>query len=527
MRVIGRRVDEDRPPDIKGLEVKMIPLALLTTAARASNFLVIVADDLGASKVEGFADPASTSFYLPETPTLDALRGAGVSFTNAWADPVCSPTRAALHSGFPGARTGIGDVLRDASPGLDDGSWVTLAELAHAAGYQTGAFGKWHIGTEGSGGTLDWELAETDPPITLNERPHPVGAGFRTYVGDLDGVMAAYDGWTRVSYPGVGGTGTADLAWSTDNVDDVVTEEATSWISDQDDDWFAMVNYYSPHSQMANGVYTLDALDASCPGDARLVDGNVTDENGDGRTNDDSEMLVYLSLVECMDARLATLLGGIDPTVLADTTIVFMGDNGTPGRVLEGEYADAGPRTENGKGSVYETGVRVPMILTDGETWQDLMAGNPLTSDVYPTPGVEFTTPIHTMDLHDTLLGAMGIDSDRFGTGTSRDASRWIASGTEPTITFPAGIYTEFFNDDWDTGIGGLDDAAAAAYRSGSWKLVVNADDGGSCVTLELYDLATDPYERTDVAADNEPTVTSLYAVVQAFGIAWLPTTTC
>lgn len=496
---------------------------LLLPTAHATNVLFIIADDLGASKINGFTDPASTAYYLPNTPAIDDLRTAGITFTDAWANPECSPTRAGLHTGYPAYVNGVGEALGPADEvdyQIIDSAYVTLAESSRAAGVKTAAFGKWHIGTPGSLATTDWELTASDPDQTVLEKPHPVQAGFQTYVGDLSGIVAAYDGWSVVAYPGSSGAGSTDQYWETANADDVLVDEATNWINGWSvgDSWLAMVNFYSPHSEAPLGPYATSDYDASCPSP-----GAATDLNGDGSTGDDTEKLVYQTLVECTDARIHSLLSGITPALLEDTVIVFMGDNGAPESVLEGEYADAGTRTANGKGSVYESGVRVPLITTDGETWLQVQNGQPLTSDVYPNPGDTFDTPVTTTDMHDTAMGFL--EASRGLTTFSRDIGPYLATATVPVVRPPNGIYTEYFNVDWATT--SLSDDSAAAFKSGTWKLVMNVESGGTCISRQLYDLSTDPYERTDVAGSNAAKVTSLYSAVTAKGIPWLPTTIC
>ncbi len=496
-------------------------LLALCLPAFATNVLVIVADDLGADKIEGFTDPASPADYLPSTPTLDDLRAGGITFTDAWANPVCSPTRASLHTGQPAYVHGIGYALSTGEAGLNDATWATLGEGAQAAGYATGAFGKWHIGALGNGGTTDWELAAGDPSITRMERPHPAGAGFDAYVGDLDGIMSDYDAWTRVTYPGSSGVNSSDLEWDTDPVEDVIVDEAINWIGAQTGDWFAMVNFYAPHTKGGHGVYDADELYSTCPGDACVDAGTCPDMNGDGDTDDDVARIVYANLVECMDDRIETLLAGIPDLVLEDTVVVFMGDNGTPEDVLEGEYADAGSRPANGKESVYETGVHVPMIVTDGESWLDVIAGRPPSSDIYPNPGDTYEGPTTTTDIHDTALGWMEGVPRRYTTTFSRDLTGALAAGA--TLVLPARRCTAW-TEVYDTP--SVDDAAAAC-RSGDWKLVMDVDAGGTCVIHELYDLSTDPFEHSDVSATNSVIVTALWNDVLSKGIGWLPTVVC
>ena len=79
------------------------------------NVLLIIADDLGNDMLAGFNEYEIN----PLTPTLDSLRASGISFTNVWSSPICSPTRAGLISGQYGFRTGVlnaGDKLDESTP---------------------------------------------------------------------------------------------------------------------------------------------------------------------------------------------------------------------------------------------------------------------------------------------------------------------------------------------------------------------------------------------------------------------------
>ena len=128
--------------------------AVVCGAAPPPNLVFILADDLG------WADLPAYGNRFNEAPHLDALAGQGMRFVNAYAAqcPVCSPTRASIQSGQAPARVGIIDFIpghwrpfeqvvvpRNRTQYLP-GDVVTLAEALKGAGYQSGYFGKWHLG---------------------------------------------------------------------------------------------------------------------------------------------------------------------------------------------------------------------------------------------------------------------------------------------------------------------------------------------------------------------------------------------
>ena len=127
-----------------------------TPAPARPNVLLILADDLGASDLPCYGNP------FHETPHLDRLAREGLRFTQFYAGPVCSPTRANLQSGQDQARFGITQHipghrrpyarLRDPQvPAQLPLEVVTFAEALRGAGYATGYFGKWHLGGAGFG----------------------------------------------------------------------------------------------------------------------------------------------------------------------------------------------------------------------------------------------------------------------------------------------------------------------------------------------------------------------------------------
>ena len=78
------------------------------------NILLLIADDYGVDKASLY----NTSGATPPTPVIDSMRDHGVLFENAWANPICSPTRATMLTGRYGFRTGIGTVVTGAQPGI-------------------------------------------------------------------------------------------------------------------------------------------------------------------------------------------------------------------------------------------------------------------------------------------------------------------------------------------------------------------------------------------------------------------------
>lgn len=188
--------------------------AAAAPGASAKNYLLFIADDLGRDKVRAyeadFPGYAAAAQWLPQTNTIDSLASQGLRFTRAWANPVCSPTRASLQAGLhPHREHMILSPLRENEAGLNPDKIPTpmLAESFSSRGYDTGYFGKWHIGTADA--TLPIPGTGT-PEGTFTVEPHPSRLGWDRFFGTLEGEIHNYTDWTRVSWFKTGEGSVAD-----------------------------------------------------------------------------------------------------------------------------------------------------------------------------------------------------------------------------------------------------------------------------------------------------------------------------
>src|SRR5690349_13600239 len=116
------------------------------SASTSPNILLIIADDYGADS-SSLYNSTALGASLPPTPNIEALARIGVLFQNAYANPICSPTRACLMTGRHGFRTGVGDVIMGAGSPTLTAAEMTLPEAlatGTAGRYQMAQFGKWH-----------------------------------------------------------------------------------------------------------------------------------------------------------------------------------------------------------------------------------------------------------------------------------------------------------------------------------------------------------------------------------------------
>jgi arylsulfatase A-like enzyme len=315
-----------------------------TAVGGAENVLIVVLDDVGVDKVSGWGlHPAA-----PATPRLDALAAAGVRFDRAYAEPSCSPTRAALLTGRHPSRTAVGRWIdpRPDLAGLPDAE-VTLAEALKQApdDWATAAIGKWHLSVFAGG----------SPELDPNRQ------GFDTFRGILgnpnmastsDGQPRGHDHWERV----VDGTITWEDRWLTS----VQVDDALEVAAGLPEPWLLYVGLSAAHSP-----WTVP------PG---LPTGGTDAER-------------FARIVTHLDGELGRLLDGLPEP--ARTTVIVLSDNGTPGEVVTPPWDPA-----RAKGMLYEAGVRVPLIV----------AGPRVAS-----PGSVSTALVHVTDLFSTVLDVAGL----------------------------------------------------------------------------------------------------------------------
>jgi arylsulfatase B len=289
-----------------------IPLGQDIAALKAApNIVVIVADDFGVDMLNAYAEGASP----PCTPNVDALASQGMLFRNAWTNPVCSPTRAALLTGRHGFRTGVGTPVGTNEAGLPL-SEVTLPEML--LGYESTCVGKWHLS-----GNLGLD--------------HPRDQGFDHFAGFIRGAVQDYFQWPKV----VNGSPQGSSTYSTTDIAD----EAVSALGTMQEPWFLQVNFNAPHSPFHVPPTSL------CPGLPCTHNwcGNLP-------TNPTNAELGK-AMVEAMDTELGRILARIEQ-VDPNAYVVFMGDNGTPAQLSEFPFL-----ANHAKGTMYEGGVNVPLIV--------------------------------------------------------------------------------------------------------------------------------------------------------------------
>jgi arylsulfatase A-like enzyme len=474
-----------------GLLVRRITVCLLATLApaglartpvpalaRPPNLILILADDLGQRDLGCYG----SSFY--ETPYLDRLAAEGLRFTDAYAAaPVCSPTRSALMTGQSPARTRNSDFF-GATNGFRDGippdyhaerdarfpagrAWqrdrilwpapylerlasehTTLAEALRESGYATLHAGKWHLGPEGS-----WP----------EDHGFEVNRGGWTQGGPYGGkqFFSPYENPRLANGP------------DGEHIADRLAEECARFIdSHSDRPFFINLWFYDVHIPLMAKPALVAKYEAKR---RRLGLQPLFGKEPPGEVRLNQDHAVYAAMIETMDSAVGRVLRSLDERGLRENTlIIFTSDNG-------GLSTEQGLPTSNrpwraGKGWLYEGGLRVPLIAR----WPSVVK-----------PGTLTAAPTTSADLYPTLLAAAGLPP--------RPAQHLDGRSLLPILRGDgsAGDRPLFWHYPHYGNQGGT---PGAAIRRGDWKLIEFFEDG----RIELYDLRSDPEERTN-RATREP----------------------
>jgi len=467
-----------------------VPWAQAPTAERSAdprpNVVLIVADDLGWNDLS-FNGGGIAGGSVP-TPHINSLAAQGVNFVNGYAGQgTCAPSRAMLMTGRYGSRfgfeytptpAGMGTALKmmmgDRNP---PAYWPevsrdvryeemglpteeeSLAEVLQAAGYYTAHIGKWHLGRENGSAPQDQGF---DQSLLMASGLHgdPDDPAIVNAKLDYDPIDKFL--WAGMKYAASynGGPAFRPRGYLTE----YYTDEAVKVIeNNRDRPFFLYLAYWAPHTPLQALRKDYDAL---------------------GHIADHIER-VYAAMIRALDREVGRVLGALEAQGLAENTVViFTSDNGGAGYV---GLDDLNKPYRGWKITNFEGGIHVPFFVR----WP---AGLP--------QGATFKSPVHHFDIFATAAEAAGASLARPIDGVSLLPFARGERATErphETLFWRAGAYR--------------------TVRHGDWKLAVDP----IIEQTWLFDLAQDPGEQHNVAANQPEVVADLKARLAAHDAEMVP----
>ena len=516
----------------------LAPLAMAQSAnaGQRPNIIFFLVDDFGWTETSlPFGEETYPNNLRFHTPNMERLARTGVMMTNAYACPVSTPTRTSMMTGMNAAHMGITSycsLYKDTCPdaiggrpgttnaneddifahpewnynalcpasfrneadsiayGLNRTLYATpMVEILRDAGYHTIHVGKAHWAPTGTPGSNPYNMGFT-VNIAGSGNGHPQSYLPEEHFGNLPkrGTYASVQNMSQYYGSGI-------------HLTEALTLEALKTLEDpirRKQPFYLYFAHYSNHTPIQRDErFIRKYLDAGM----------------------DEQQARYASMVEGMDKSLGDVLDYLEAKGIADDTIIlFMSDNG--GHCL-GQDKGGEPHTQNlplreGKASVYEGGIRVPLIFRwPGKAAEGTRLNTPvINEDIFPTilemAGVKHYETVQECDGLSlvkliTAGSKMVAKAQKRGEiATRKEVNAFVVpasvSGVDPERELIFHYPHQYRGEDQD------DIDFMSAVRKGDWKLVYRMHTG----ELELYNLRDDIGERNDLAASHPERVAEL-----------------
>lgn len=454
-----------------------IGTAAQSQAKKSPNIIFFLVDDMGWQDTSvPFWDSITPANRKFRTPNMERLCKAGTKFTNAYAASICTPSRVSFLTGMNVARHHVSNwtsLKNKAVDGIDSlieiPDWnvngispipnqersvyaTPLPQLLKDHGYYTIQCGKAHFGA--------YQTIGSDP-LTLGFVKNVGGSAAghpASYLGEDDFGRVPGRFILQAEMPGL-----EKYRRQRNFLTDDLTKEAmlamdTARLKQQP--FFLYMAHYAVHlPYSADDRFIQRYLDMGLP----------------------KPEAAYAALVEGMDKSLGELMDYLDQHHLTDNTIiVFMSDNGGFSHAPRaGNDNSQNFPLRGGKGSLYEGGVREPMIIR----WNGVT-----------TPGTVNTQYMIMEDFYPTILEWAGVK--KYKTVQTLDGRSIVPYLKQPALRDDRRALIWNFPNDWTGGKLGTDNSWLTAIRQGKWKLIYFEKQQ----RLELYDLQADIYEAHDLS---------------------------
>ena len=422
-------------------------LTVCPSMATQPNVIYILADDLGLGDLSCYGQKKF------ETPNIDRLAREGMRFTNHYSgNTVCSPSRAVLMTGEHSGRSYLRANVDEARHGALPEEMVVLPEVFKAAGYRTGAFGKWGLGVTSAAGAQN-----------------PLSHGFDEFCGWKSQVIA------HTYYPSSYVKNGKEISLKKGTyVNPIIMKAARDFITASahaKQPFFCYIPTVIPHAAMHAPPELHEKWRKKLPQFDQVI-GRYTAGPNETCEPVINPIAAFAAMMEHLDNEVGTILELLSELEISDNTLVlFASDNGTH---VEGGHDPKFWNSSGGlrghKRDIHEGGIRSPLLAR----WPGKIP-----------PG---TTSDHLSGFHDVLptVAELTVQSvPEQNTGISFLPTLLGNAGGQKKHDY---LYIEFRTGDNQV----LD---SQALRFGDWKVFKKAGR-----SMELYKLDEDPAEKLDLA---------------------------
>ncbi len=439
------------------LASSMLLVANVKKTANKPNVIYILADDLGYGDLSCYGQ---TKF---QTPNIDRLASEGIKFTNHYSgNTVSSPSRAVLMTGQPAGKCYIrGNITGSESKAALEPAWTTLPEIFKAAGYATGAYGKWGLGQ-----------------TNTTDAQNPLMHGFDEFCGWKNQMIAHTYFPTSYVFNGK----EIPLDGKT-YIHDIIMDKAFGFIeknAKEKKPFFCYIPTAIPHAAMHAPTHLHEKWRKQFPEFDNII-GKYGAGPGEKCPDVQNPIAGFAAMMEHLDNQVGELLEMLKKLGIDDNTIImFASDNGAH---KEGGHDPKFWNSTGGlrghKRDMHEGGIRTPMLARWPGVIKPGLVSDHISGfhDVVPTVADILKQPVPTE--------AEGISFLPTFKGKKQKAHE--------------AVYIEFHKGK---------EMFSQAVRMGKWKAYI--EEG----KWELFNLETDPFEKENIALQNPKVVEKMKAVV-------------
>ena len=426
---------------MRGFDINKIILLLILFISctkqveQKPNIILIITDD------QGYGDIGYNGNPHIKTPNLDLLATNSMRFNNFYVSPVCAPTRSSLLTGRYSLRTGVTDTYNGGAMMSNDE--ITLAEILKENNYQTGIFGKWHLGD--------------------NYPFRPTDQGFHESLIHLSGGIGQVGDFTNY-YKG-NRSYFDPILWHNNEqkkyegyCSDIFTDEAIKFIEDnKSNQFFCYLSFNAPHTplQLPDKYYDLyKNVDPSVISESEKI--SMTEKN----ILDAKRIYGMVTNIDDNVGKLVSKLKELN--IDKNTILIFMTDNGPQ----QFRYVS---NLRGLKSSVYNGGIKVPFYLS-----------YPKIHDA----GLDLDNFSAHIDVLPSLLDLCGIETPK---NIKIDGKNFLKKSTEERSFFS--YWTRKSPELYQN----------MSLNKGNYKLVGNTNYDSPIERFELFDINNDPYEMENL----------------------------